>query len=604
MFKEIVYILILWFFLCASIIFGIQIYASTNQKQWGALYDYYVALVLDEIGLNDKGVSTSYLSGDRVVLSARSIVNSSFYRSTARELEQGLKEAAIVSSFISLVISILVVIYFIRKGVKKSADEYKRGAKVQDFNKIKWEIESYNRRHKYDAYSVAGMLYPARSETQHTSIFGTTGTGKTVLISDIVDQIRARGDRAIIFDTKCCYLEWFYNEERDHILNPFDKRSEKWNLLKEIRNISHIKSIAQAFIPEGKGNSSIWNEAGRIAFSSVLEKLHKDESITNRGIADLIMKQDIKDVVKFLKGTYAQSIIDTKAPETTGGVMFTMSAYLNNLRLMNDKKSESFSIKDWCKNASDSFVFITSNKEASAELVPLQTVWWEIVFSGLLSEQRNSSRKTWIILDEVGSLQKIPSLQEAMSRTREYGCCFVLGMQDIGQLEEIYGVKHARTISTLCNTRCLFRTPDPYTSSWLSKNIGEQELEQVKEGLSYGAHQMRDGVNINRQNIVRPLVMPSEIQNLRDLELYLQLPNYPFVKTEIKWKDRAIKSSGFIEMDSLISDSNNNSQKETKKLEENKLVTEIVVPNQTKTTESNKQSDEQREDFKESKYNF
>lgn len=62
---------------------------------------------------------------------------------------------------------------------------------------------------------------------------------------------------------------------------------------------------------------------------------------------------------------------------------------------------------------------------------------------------------------------------------------------------------------------------------------------------------MRDGVNINKQNVIRPLVLPSEIQNLKDLELYLQLPNYPFVKTKIEWKEREVKCAGFIENGSL-----------------------------------------------------
>ena len=42
-------------------------------------------------------------------------------------------------------------------------------------------------------YSIAGIPYPERTETQHTIVSGTTGSGKTVLISDLVAQIRARG---------------------------------------------------------------------------------------------------------------------------------------------------------------------------------------------------------------------------------------------------------------------------------------------------------------------------------------------------------------------------------------------------------------------------
>ena len=41
-------------------------------------------------------------------------------------------------------------------------------------------------------FSIAGIPYPERTETQHTIVSGTTGSGKTVLISDLVSQIRAK----------------------------------------------------------------------------------------------------------------------------------------------------------------------------------------------------------------------------------------------------------------------------------------------------------------------------------------------------------------------------------------------------------------------------
>lgn len=466
-----------------------------------------------------------------------------------------LKTSSIISLVITLVLSIFASTWFTRKGKEKIDTDRLRGSEISDYKTIKQEILKANGKHSYDAYRVAGIQYPYLSETKHTLVVGTTGVGKTLLISDIVEQIRERGDKAIIYDTKGSFIEWFYDKDKDFILNPFDRRSEKWNLLKETGHSGHIKSIAESFIPSGKGNSVIWNEAARVAFSGIVEKLLLEKgNITNREIADLLMRQSMKEVAALAKGTYAQSVLDTSAPETAAGVIFTMSTYLNSLRLTNGTKENSFSIKEWVKNEkADSFLYISSNKECESEVIPLQTAWFEIAFKGLLSRERNPLKKIWVILDELGSLQHIPSLQESLTKTREYGCCFILGIQNIAQIESVYG-KDSQTISSSCNTRCIFKTPDPETASWMSKNIGDQELEQVKEGLSYGAHQMRDGVNVNKHNIVRPLVMPSEIQNLKELELYLKLPNYDFVKTKLKWKERRVISEAFIENEELIKD--------------------------------------------------
>ena len=544
MFRQVFGVLMIWVIIVFGIVFSLVVYLNTPKDRFVTVCDYAVANFMDGIGLSDAVIATKYGTGT-YTLKASSIVVSSYHKNETEILLLTLNRAVKCGGFAGAVVVIMAIAYFVYNGLHKSRDTFKRGAKPAGFDDVRWAIRNFNRKIAYDAYTIANCPYPARGEMQHTMLIGTTGTGKTCVISDVVEQIRRRGDRAIIYDTKGCYLEWFYRQN-DHILNPFDARSEKWNLLKEIEHRGHIKSIAQAFIPEGKGSSYIWNEAARIVFSELVGKFLSAD-MSNKEIADTVMRQDAKTIIKLLKGTYAQSIIDTHAPETTGGVLFTMTSYLNSLQLCDNKKLESFSIKEWIKESSDSFLFITSHQPCMSELIPIQTVWWEIAFKNLLSIERNPSKKTWIILDEVGSLQGIPSLADTMSKTREYGCCFVLGMQDIGQLEDKYGDKLARTISTLCNTRCVFRTPDPYTAQWISKNIGDQEIEQVKEGLSYGAHQMRDGVSVNKHNVVKSLVLPSEIQNLRDLELYLQLPNHPFVKTNIEWKERQSISKPFID---------------------------------------------------------
>ena len=62
------------------------------------------------------------------------------------------------------------------------------------------------------------MPYPYLAEMQHSFVIGANGTGKTILISQIVEQIRERGDKAIIYDKKGDYTKWFYNPKKDKIL--------------------------------------------------------------------------------------------------------------------------------------------------------------------------------------------------------------------------------------------------------------------------------------------------------------------------------------------------------------------------------------------------
>ena len=449
--------------------------------------------------------------------------------------------------------------YFVYRGFRKTGEEFKRGAKLSPYEKVKRDILKANRKQKYTAYKIAGMPYSYQGEMQHTLVIGANGTGKTILISDVVEQIRERGDKAIIYDKKGDYTKWFYNPEKDKILNPFDSRGEGWNLLAEIDHIGNIKQIARAFIPEkniyAEGNK-IWDEAARIAFTGIVEKLFsKDEDLSNREIVDMILRQDMKKVAKLVKHTYAQSTIDPNSPKTAASVLFVLASHFNSLRLTDGRREGSFSIRDWIlSEEKDEMLFITSQESLSNELSPLQTAWFEIAIGSILSKEGESKQKTWVVMDELATLQKIPSLQNGLSVTRSYEGCFVLGMQNIAQMRDIYGIDLTQNISSECNTRCIFKSNDPDTAKWLGNNIGEAEIREYKEGLSYGANTIRDGVNVNSQDRVKALILPSEIQGMQRLSLILKMPDHPAVKASIRYKKREVQATAFIRNEKLIED--------------------------------------------------
>jgi type IV secretory pathway TraG/TraD family ATPase VirD4 len=85
------------------------------------------------------------------------------------------------------------------------------------------------------ALTLAGMELAAQDETKHFKFIGTTGTGKSTAIHEVLSGALKRGDRAVIADPDGGYVARFYNPRRgDVILNPFDKRSVKWDLFREI----------------------------------------------------------------------------------------------------------------------------------------------------------------------------------------------------------------------------------------------------------------------------------------------------------------------------------------------------------------------------------
>ena len=86
---------------------------------------------------------------------------------------------------------------------------------------------------------TSGGRCPERAETRHTTVSGTTGSGKAVLISDLVAQIRARGERCVIYDEMGSYTAAFFDARRDVLLNPLDARAPRWAPFYEARNPKH-----------------------------------------------------------------------------------------------------------------------------------------------------------------------------------------------------------------------------------------------------------------------------------------------------------------------------------------------------------------------------
>ena len=123
-----------------------------------------------------------------------------------------------------------------------------------------------------DRITLAGIDIPRLDETKHFKIIGTTGTGKSTAIREVLRTALARGDRAVIADPDGAYLHHFYDPRRgDEILNPFDPRSVQWDLLQELRAPYDIDQLARALIADSADPSGReWRAYARTFLSSLL----------------------------------------------------------------------------------------------------------------------------------------------------------------------------------------------------------------------------------------------------------------------------------------------------------------------------------------------
>ena len=396
-------------------------------------------------------------------------------------------------------------------------------------------------------YRIAGVPWPQGAETRHTVVSGTTGAGKTVLIADLVEQIRARGERCVLYDKMGSYTETFFDPARDTLLNPLDARAPRWSPFLEARNARDFDTMAAALIPRQKDTvDPFWITAARQLFSHGAAVFWKRGETRNRVLVEHLLKTSLDALAEAMEGTVAQSIVDPANPKTALSVRAMLTANIGALELLPDEGNP-FSIRDWIETGEDSFLFLTSRGDQHASLRGLISTWLEIAVNALLSLPRDDGRRVWVILDELPTLHQVPSLRPGLAESRQFGGCFVLGVQVFSALRDLYGRDGAETISGLCGTRVVLAAPDRDTAEWSAESLGRAEVEELAESVSYGVETPRDGVTLGARRALRPLVLPAEIARLDNLAGYLKFPgSLPVARIGLRYRKRPKVAARFV----------------------------------------------------------
>src|SRR5207302_7941302 len=184
----------------------------------------------------------------------------------------------------------------------------------------------------------------------------------------------------------------------------------------------------------------------------------------------------------------------------------------------------------------------TSTPATRERLVPLTSLWLDMLVLRLMSAGASSPRAVWFMLDELASLQRLPQLHTAVTEHRKSNNPVVLGFQGRSQLETRYG-HDAEAMLSQPATKIFLRTSEPHAARWISDTIGEVEIERMRESRSKGKHGQRS-FGLERQ--VEPLVMPSEISGLPSLTGYLKLENL-VVRLHFPFLDLPARHPAFVE---------------------------------------------------------
>ena len=534
-----------------------NLWHTTTSADWVATGLLTLAEVKLAIGYQpDSGQVVRDPDGTRRVLSIRTIAASVPAARIRERIRDEVFRSARLGAKAGAGVIALFLAWFWYRGVQLGRKHRVRGAELVTAAQLRHRVrplrqrllEGLPGRQRPPVYRIAGIPFPPRSETQHTIVSGTTGSGKTVLISDLVAQIRARGERCVIYDKMGSYTRTFFDPERDVLLNPLDARAPGWSPFLEARNPRDFDMMAAALIPHPRDSADpFWVTAARQLFANGAAVLSKKGVTENRVLVDHLLKADLTALAQAMEGTVAQSIVDPDNPRTALSVRAMLTANVSALEFLPDGGAP-FSIRKWVSGEDgDGFLFLTSRGDQHASLRGLISTWLEIAVNAMLSLDQAEGRRIWVILDELPTLHQVPSLQPGLAESRQFGGCFVLGIQVASALRDLYGRNGAETISGLCGTRVVLAAPDRDTAQWSADSLGRSEIEEVAENVSYGANTIRDGVSLTQRRELRALALPADIMRLPNLHGYLKFPGpLPVASIRLKPVARPLLAPRFV----------------------------------------------------------
>ena len=612
---------------------GLSLWLLTSADKLIQTAAYYYALFLNVVGMAH--IFEIPHLGHVLRRSVTDVIHNPYYSLNADLCFDALTHAAMIGGVIALVVGVALAVYFIRRGKLQTKNQFIRGTSLVPCKTLKKQI---TRAGRASDLNFDGFPLIKNCEVQHVLVHGTVGMGKSQLIMKLMDGLRARGDRVIVYDKGCTFTESYFQESSDVLLNPFDARCANWDLWAEAPRDELLENMAESLIPMHGESDPFWVNAARTVLSSAASKMRHDPNRSLEKLLKLLVTGEFTELEPYLMGTAAATLVSNKIEKTAISIRSVITTYLKSMQSLsglNDERQQCglmrlsenpetmsegslkrlanghstyvvfdssayylghdislkkllvtdvelfyalfpvglnerreatqedlthitrltdhtcgkapFSIRDYILNPDcQGWLFISSNGEQHKSLRPLISMWIAMASLTLLSLPENQNRRIWFICDELPSLHKLPLLGETIAEVRKFGGCFLLGMQSFSQLVKVYGRSGASEIFDLLNTRAFFASPSHEMAQLVSKELGEEEVDDTRENYSYGANSIRDGISLGKNRVIRPLVTYPEIMGLEALECFLRLPGHPVTKLTLKHQKRAAIAKGFV----------------------------------------------------------
>jgi type IV secretory pathway TraG/TraD family ATPase VirD4 len=295
------------------------------------------------------------------------------------------------------------------------------------------------------------------SEEQNAIVVGGQGSGKTVILRPMIQQVIERGSRLFIYDEKKEQTSWFY-KRGVVLIAPWDRRSLSWNIQADVTTDQAAKLVSECMIKMTRGDNAVFSKGARLLFTGLLIILNRTKKQWGWVELAQLLETTDADLLTLLEEHYPRtSVFIKEESKTTQGFFIDIATSLDFIHELAQawptSYEKGFSITQWAKNDQSKIqtVIVQADKRFNSIGAPLCNAMIGLMTATILTQENSFKRELWLCLDELANLPPNPHLLDWLSLGRSKGCRCLAGTQSVSALqqESMYGDKGADSMLVL-----------------------------------------------------------------------------------------------------------------------------------------------------------
>lgn len=326
-----------------------------------------------------------------------------------------------------------------------------------------------------------------------------------------------------------------------YLFAPGQEETHRWNPMDFIRSdlgnrTTDIQNMASILVPKtSTGDGGFWQlmaqrvAAGLISYVDESEyyegrrNLGELNSLLNSGeplqiVMKLIMEKE-PYLSKFTKESFnAYLALHEKVAASAITELQNALAPFQNERIV--AATETTDIDLAMMSRKPISVYLAPNITDITILRPLLTLFVQQLMNLLTLEHNPKAVPVYFLLDEFRQLKKMDEIMTKLPYVAGYNIKLAFIIQDISNLDEIYGEKSRQSLLGNCGYQLILGANDQTTAEYVSRALGKQTIRYQSESRTI------ELVGLPRRTKVeqireRDLMMPQEVRKMADKNFVL-----------------------------------------------------------------------------------